>query len=107
MPLIGSSRRGRGSSASPTACVKAAVWTRVAVAELEEQAVAAGRGVVGREGERVGVERVDVLVGEVAGAQHDEVAAGAEVGLQVGDGAPSRRTAKRSSPAVGSRSVTS
>ena len=83
MPLIGSSRRGAGHGV--TARVKAAVWTVPRVAELEEEPVAAGREVVGREGERVGAQRVDVLVREVAGAQHDEVAAGAEVGLQVVD----------------------
>ena len=58
----------------------------VRVAELEKESVAAGRDVLGRERQGIGAQRVDVLVGEVAGAQHDEVPAGAEVGLQVADG---------------------
>ena len=60
--------------------------------EVEEQTVRAGHGDLGVErhgragrgltGFAVGV---DVQVGEVAGAQRDQVAVRAEVGLQVGD----------------------
>ena len=56
-----------------------AVWTVAVVLEVEEQAVAAGRGQLGVEADRPGagssLERVDVGVGEVAGAHGDEVAA--------------------------------
>ena len=41
------------------------------------------------------VERVDVLVGEVAGAQDDQVAGGAEVGLQVGHRCPAAADGER------------
>ena len=65
------------------------------VLEVEEEAVGAGAGRRGREGDvRAGLglavaglaARVDVQVGEVTGAQGDQVAVGAEVGLEVGDG---------------------
>ena len=45
------------------------------MAELEEEAVAPGLEVVDREDELVRVDRVDVLVGQIARAQHDEAAA--------------------------------
>ena len=64
-----------------------------AVAELQEQPVAAGRRLVGAKASSSAFERVDMLVGEIAGAQHDEVAARAEVGLQVVDAA--RRRGRR------------
>ena len=54
------------------------------VLELEEQAVAALRGELGREADRGAspcVGGVGVEVAEVARAERDEVAAGAEVGL--------------------------
>src|ERR1044072_4376495 len=65
------------------------------VLEVEEEAVRAAAGRGGRErdagagfGRAVAgfAVRVDVEVGEVAGAQGDEVAVRAEVGLEVGDG---------------------
>ena len=62
------------------------------VLEVEEQAVAAGGGKSAANGHVAGrlvaVVRVDVQVGEVALAQRDEVAAGAEVGLEASTGRP-------------------
>ncbi len=75
MPVIGSSR---ACAHRDTSCVNAAVWTRAVDLELEEQAVAAGRRELGHEAQPVLV-RVDVQEGEVALAQRDEVALGAEV----------------------------
>ena len=46
--------------------------------------------------ERGGLERVDVQVGEVALAQRDEVAVGAEVGLDRAPARPSRVTVNAS-----------
>ena len=55
------------------------------VAELQEQAVGAGCGELGVERRGRLLVGVDVEVGEVAVAQGDEVAAGAEVRRHVGD----------------------
>ena len=76
--------------------------------ELQEQAVAAGGREVGRErhdaGRLVAVVRVDVQVGEVALAQRDQVAAGAEVRLEAGDRPAVAATAKSRSASSPARS---
>ena len=63
------------------------MWTTPVDLELQEQAVGAGREEVGRERNRAGgvavLLGVDVQVREVALAQRDEVAAGAEVRLDL------------------------
>ncbi len=73
-----------------------------AVTELHKQAVAAGRRVTHVERELV-AERVGVLVREVAGAQHDEVAARAEVGLQGRDQHAAAADGEAQLVAVGAR----
>ncbi len=66
-----------------------------AVAEVQEQTVAAGaghlRGELDVRTRRLGLVRVHVQVGQVAVAQGHEVAVGAEVGLEVGDRPPVAR----------------
>ena len=78
MPVIGSST---WLTVASHLLVNATVCTRPVVLELEEQPVAAGGRELGLERDGRSPRRVDVQERQVALAQRDEVAAGAEVRL--------------------------